>query len=257
MAAPICTLHHHIGPESSFERGLGVASTRAAFEAQVARVSRDFDVIDLETLINGKLPKKPLLITFDDAFASVHDMAREVLAPAGLPSVFFVNPGLVGVPDLSLDSAIAYAANEHGVGELCRAIDVPERENIADLVVGDMARLGAVAREAVKARIIEAFGPLDLGPRAPLLTRNELAALADYGVEVGNHTTSHVHCRALNAAEIESEIVASKAMLEEMTQKKIRSFSVPYGHDGCQTKATQFAPSYGLLIYENRHHHRR
>ena len=231
MGAPVCILHHHIGAETDFERGLDVTSSPAAYAAQIDRICRHYDVIDLDGLLSGKLPRRPLLITFDDAFRSVLHVARDVLAPRGLPSVFFVNPGLLEPGAISLDSAIAWAANTAGLAAVCREICIPARSSIGAVVVGDMARLGAGERRALKERILARFGPPDLGRRAPLLQPEDLAELRGLGVEIGNHTMSHVHCRALRPDEVETEIVAAKARLELLSGAPVRAFSVPYGHE--------------------------
>ncbi len=231
MSAPVCILHHHVGAETSFERGLAVTSTRAAYEAQINHLAKDNDVIDLDTLLSGKLPKRPLLMTFDDAFASVYDVAKEVLAPAGLPALFFVNPQLVNENGISLDSVITWVANQHGLEALCSALDLPLRAEVSDVVVGDMSQHGSVKRAEIKTRLLDAFGQPDFSDRAPLLTRAQLAELPSLGVEIGNHTATHVHCRSLSTEELNEEIVFAKAQLEDFTGAPVRSFSVPYGHE--------------------------
>ena len=231
MGVPACTLHHHVGTETAFERGLNVTSDRLAYEAQIDRICRDYDVIDLDSLLSGRLPRRPLLMTFDDAFRSVLDVAREVLAPRGLPAVFFVNPGLLEPGAISLDSAIAWAAGRVGLETVCREIGIPVRDSVGAVVVQEMAAFGARERAAIRERILAAFGPPDLGGRAPLLRPEDLATLRELGVEIANHTMSHVHCRALGADEIEEEVVAARARLEALSGAPVRAFSVPYGHE--------------------------
>jgi peptidoglycan/xylan/chitin deacetylase (PgdA/CDA1 family) len=237
MGAPVCILHHHIGTETACERGLNVTSARAAYEAQIDRLCRDYDVIDLETLLNGRLPRRPLLMTFDDAFRSVLDVAREVLAPRALPAVFFVNPGLLEPGAVSLDGTIAWAANRAGLAAVCREAGVPVRESIGAVVVEEMAVFGARERTAIKERILAAFGRPDPGERAPLLLPEDLALLRGLGVEIGNHTLTHVHCRALRDDELQDEIVTAKARLEALSGGPVRAFSVPYGHERDLTPA--------------------
>lgn len=237
MSTVVCTLHHHVGRESVFERGLNVSSDRDVFEAQVDWLQQNFDVIDLDVLLSGKLPKRPLLLTFDDAFRSVLDVAREVLAPRGLPSVYFINPGLLGEEALSLDGALAWASQKAGVEALCDAIGISGRQSLGEVILQDMAKLGASARADIKARVLEAFGPLDLADRSPLLDPAELAEMPGLGMEIGNHTMTHVHCRALSVAEIETEVVQAKAKLKELSRSPVRSFSVPYGHEKDLTPA--------------------
>jgi peptidoglycan/xylan/chitin deacetylase (PgdA/CDA1 family) len=231
MSTVVCTLHHHIGNESAFERGLNISSNREIYEAQIDWMERNFDFIDLDILLSGRLPRRPLMLTFDDAFRSVLDVARAVLAPRGIPSVYFVNPGLLGRDAISLDSTLAWAAAKAGVEALCDAIDVPRRASVAEVIQQDMATFGADARAGIKARVLTAFGPPDFADRAPPLDPADLEDLLSLGMEIGNHTMTHVHCRALDALEIEAEVVRAKARLEELSQSRVRSFSVPYGHE--------------------------
>jgi peptidoglycan/xylan/chitin deacetylase (PgdA/CDA1 family) len=115
LPSPVISLHHHIGLESDFERGLNIATGIDVFETHVARLSLDYDLIDLSTLLSGKLPRRPLLLTFDDAYKSVLDSVKAVLAPRSIPSLFFINPGLLGDTAISLDCTLAWAANRIGM----------------------------------------------------------------------------------------------------------------------------------------------
>jgi hypothetical protein len=70
----------------------------------------------------------------------------------------------------------------------------------------------------------------DLAERAGLyLSSRQLRELATFNFEIGNHTYSHANCRSLPAGEFAGEIDRNKAVLEEMSGRKVRSFSVPYG----------------------------
>lgn len=233
----VSVLHHHIGIEGPAERGLGVTTGRAAYEAQIDRLVRDYDPIGLDTLLSGVLPRRPLLLTFDDAFASVAEVAREVLAPRRLPAVFFVNPGLLADPEggaaapLPLDSAIAWAAASAGMAALLQHLGLPPRRGPGEVIARDMSRCGAAERARIRDGLVAAFGAPPAGARARPLRMDELAALPSLGVEIGNHTMTHTHGRALSAAGIEAEVVAAQARLEGITGRPVRSFSLPYGDE--------------------------
>ena len=231
MPPVTCVLHHHIGAEGPFEQGLGIASTPQAYAAQIEWMAARYDIISLDQLLSGDLPRRPLLLTFDDAFRSVVDVVRDVLAPRGLPCVYFVNPGLLEPEAISLDSTLAWAANTVGLERLCAALDLPVRDSVGQLVVQDMAAHGATRRAEIRDKVLADFGPPDLAARAPLMVPEDLAELVSLGAEIGNHTLSHVHCRSLSSSEIETEIVASKARLETLCGHPVRAFSVPYGHE--------------------------
>lgn len=227
---PVITLHHHIGQEGPFERGLGIATSQNAFDRQIDRLAKDYDVIDLDILLSGRLPRRPLLLTFDDTYRSVLDAGKRVLAQRGLPGLVFLNPGILGSEALSLDQTLAWATGKAGLSEVCRMLDLPAAESMGVLVVGAMSRFGADTRAAIKDRLIAAFGPPDLTQRLPLLTKEDVLEFAELGFEIGNHTMTHVHCRALSADERVHEISKAKQRLEDISGRPVRAFSVPYGN---------------------------
>ena len=62
------------------------------------------------------------------------------------------------------------------------------------------------------------------------LTASQLAQLASIpGIEIGAHAVRHRRLDELDQRELVEEVTASKALLEEVTGKAIRSFSYPHG----------------------------
>jgi peptidoglycan/xylan/chitin deacetylase (PgdA/CDA1 family) len=62
------------------------------------------------------------------------------------------------------------------------------------------------------------------------LSPPQLAALAGLaGVEVGAHAVRHRRLDELDVAEVADELRVSKAQLEDLTQRSIRSFAYPHG----------------------------
>ena len=226
-----CVLHHHIGEESAFEKGLDLTSTRESFERHLHWLAKRYEFVSLDQVLTGDLPRSPLLLTFDDAWHSVLQIAREVLQPRRIPSVYFINPGLLEDGSISLDSALAYAVNTYGLGRVCAALELPQRDSVHSLIVGDMAKLGSRERRKVVVKLLDEFGPLDLTRRAPLLSKEDLKELVSLSVEIGNHTMTHVHCRSLSDYELAEEIGGSKALLEDLSKSRVRSLSIPYGNE--------------------------
>jgi len=66
-------------------------------------------------------------------------------------------------------------------------------------------------------------------PRRALLSREQLRLLADEGVTIGSHTRTHVRLPEISPEEAETEIVASKAELEDMLGREVAHFAYPYG----------------------------
>lgn len=68
-------------------------------------------------------------------------------------------------------------------------------------------------------------------PEEPLMTLEEIVDLAGSGVELGSHSHSHRDLTGLPLAEVESDVRASKSVLEGALGIEITSFSYPYGKE--------------------------
>ena len=61
------------------------------FETQVKFIAENFNVIDVDSLLNSEIPEQAALITFDDGFKSYFTDAVPILTQNDLPSVNFLN----------------------------------------------------------------------------------------------------------------------------------------------------------------------
>ncbi|MDQ3187372.1 MAG: polysaccharide deacetylase family protein [Pseudomonadota bacterium] len=96
MRVPILTYH-------SIDSSGSVLSVRPAdFRAHLASLAANgFSAIRFDQLVDAfegraALPPKPVVLTFDDAFANFHEHAAPALRAAGFPATVFVVAGLVG-----------------------------------------------------------------------------------------------------------------------------------------------------------------
>jgi hypothetical protein len=225
-------LYHHLADEpSELTDELAVSTSPALFEAHVRRLARDYDVVDLDTVLSGRLPKRALLITFDDGYRSVLEIAAPILARLGLPSVFFVSAAFLNPGSLPLDNLLCLLARRIGVDSVGRAINCPAA-SLNDLF-GVVAGLQYARRTALTGELAERF-QIDCArlreESGLFLDRSELPRLADLGCEVGNHTRSHLFCRAITDEAAGSiELVEHKQQLEQWSGAPVRAFSYPYG----------------------------
>src|SRR5215471_12598960 len=108
-----CVTFHHISDkESCFTKRLGITITRQNFEAALKFIVRHYTPVSLQDVVtdcDGRgLPSRPLLATFDDAYASVYEFAAPLCATFGVPAVFFVNGVCLDNRQLALDNLACY-----------------------------------------------------------------------------------------------------------------------------------------------------
>jgi peptidoglycan/xylan/chitin deacetylase (PgdA/CDA1 family) len=64
---------------------------------------------------------------------------------------------------------------------------------------------------------------------SPLVTAEQISALASAGLEIGSHGFAHAPVSETAGASLERELVHSKEVLEGLTGGQVRSYAYPYG----------------------------
>ena len=70
----------------------------------------------------GRCQPRPVLVTFDDAYASVSEFAAPLCSKFGVPAVFFVNGACLDNRQLALENLVCYVANVFGLDTVNAAI---------------------------------------------------------------------------------------------------------------------------------------
>lgn len=241
-ALRIVLFHHISDAESSFTRGLGVTASRKQFEAALTFIAKHYTPVSLQDVIahsdGGKLPPRPVLMTFDDAYASVREVAAPLCSKFGVPAVFFVNGRCLDNQHLALENLVCHVANVCGIDVVNAAIQ--SVDGTGDLAVPSLAqvfsrflpRTSLSGREAFRQALIglASINEGELAVDAGLyLTSQQLRELSKFSFELGNHTYTHANCRTLSAEDFAEEIDRNKTVLESISGANVRSFSVPYG----------------------------
>ena len=216
--------------------------TPEKFEAALRFLTTYFTPVRLEdvlTNVDGRgLPTRAVLVTFDDAYASVLEVAAPLCREYGVPAVFFVNAAFLNNQRLAPDNLVCYVANVQGMETINAAVRTIGRTEFSDLlslseVFSNFFPSITLAEREVfleALRQLAGISERHLAEESALyLTIQQLRALASFDFEIGNHTYSHVHCRHLSPEEFGQEIDRNKTELEALSGTKVRSFSQPYG----------------------------
>jgi peptidoglycan/xylan/chitin deacetylase (PgdA/CDA1 family) len=238
-----CVLFHDVSDtESVFTRGLGGTLSRHNFESALRFLAKYYTPVSLQDVLtdfNGEPPPpRPVLVTFDDAYASVCEFGAPLCSQFGVAPVFFVNASCLDNRELALDNLICYAVNILGLDTINAAIrEVKNTEHIearsmADVFGHFLPGITRSARKVFRDALVQLTGvsERDLAAEASLyLSSRQLRDLASFNCEIGNHTYTHVNCRSLMIDEFAEEIDKNRAVLESTSGTRVRSFSVPYG----------------------------
>jgi peptidoglycan/xylan/chitin deacetylase (PgdA/CDA1 family) len=86
------------------------------------------------------------------------------------------------------------------------------------------------------------------GPLGRLLDRDGVRSLVEAGMDVGSHAMTHRDLRGLSDAELEEELVVSRAEIERVTGRPCRTFAHPFGLSDARTEAAAAGAGYDLAL---------
>jgi len=235
------------------------APTRTAvapenFSQQLEYLGRNDLVISLERLVaglrTGNLPRKAVVITFDDGYADNLKAGLPLLEEYECPATVFVSSQFVGdKKGFWWDRLRQFGA---GIGG-CPADMEPSaglKRSIFSVITRSVGERMPVEKDEVQRRLQESVVPLPRLEREELfreiearfgidcccaeddqpLSSEELSRMAESGlIEIGSHTRSHTALTALSEKEQVAEIYGSKSDLEAIIGAPVKSFSYPFG----------------------------
>jgi peptidoglycan/xylan/chitin deacetylase (PgdA/CDA1 family) len=259
-------LYHRVARLRSDPWGLAVTPGRFDEHLQTLReYATPMQLGELnEALRNGKLPKRSVVVTFDDGYLDNLRNAKPLLERHGVPATVFVASGFIGrrrefwwdeLDRLVLQPGVLPERVQLNVDgktyhwELGETADYTEEEFRSHR--GWKAwNEGKTPRHQLYTSLYDLLRPLSAGDRrkklgevrewrvdAPgrrpwhrPLSAGEIGALRQGGlVEVGAHTVNHPLLSDLPPRRQRREIEESKVSLEQILGHPVRSFSYPYG----------------------------
>jgi peptidoglycan/xylan/chitin deacetylase (PgdA/CDA1 family) len=212
-------------------------------------IKRWFDPIGIDQLCaftrgRGRLPRNPLMVTFDDGYRDNHDVALPILVKHGVRAVFFLATDYIERRKLYWWDRVSLLIGRSPRPRI--VMEYPEPLSIP--LVGPDARRAAVRRAQ---RIIKDRRGLDL-PRfldeleraagvtlsadeerrlveATVMTWDHAAALRRAGMDVQSHTHTHRVLQTLDGRELQRELRTSRTALEDALGEPIVGVSYPVG----------------------------
>jgi peptidoglycan/xylan/chitin deacetylase (PgdA/CDA1 family) len=230
-------LYHHISDEpDALTNEVGVSIAPDIFEKQIRYFAANFDFIAPADLLSGLLPRRPLLITFDDSYRSVLEVAAPILKAVNAPSLFFLNPAIIESDCLPLPNILSFATEVVGLDAILSAFHARDTaiDNFADLYRVLLPALGPTEIDRAKQRLFARIGMDEAELRRSstlFLSADDLPRFADFGIVVGNHSMSHHFFRSLSPDELDREIVGGRLALQRLSGQPVPYFSVPYGDE--------------------------
>jgi peptidoglycan/xylan/chitin deacetylase (PgdA/CDA1 family) len=232
----------------SFYQQRGMVVSRRAFEAQMRSLARWLEPISLDELgaaarDERSLPERAAVVTFDDGYRDLLDVALPVLERAGIPAIAFSRvPGAGGLPSWApLD--LLY----HGLAiARARGATVP-----VDLDDGMREALLCAPHSQQIERVLDVvrgygIDIVTLGCDAHYLDQAALREVQAAGVALGAHGMEHVRWTLLSDSHLERELAASVSWLRSINTRQ--PLALAYPDACCDWRVARAAERAGFLL---------
>lgn len=242
----VLTYHRIVERDDDPETTPGIASATAErFETHAKFFARHCDPVGLEDVLRAakgelRLPRRAVLVTFDDAYRDFADLAWPILRRHGVPAALFVPTAYVG-----------YTGPVFWWDRLYRCLLESTQDSLEAPFVGTLALRNHVEKTAAFSRIrnrmkrlehedamllvdslCEALGRPTAHFESSVLCWDSLRALASEGVSVASHTHTHPLLNRVSRHRVQEEIQLSKRALERELGIVVPALSYPSGaHD--------------------------
>ena len=209
--------YHGLRPDDLPDEALAFPNWHLAasrFDAHCRVLASHCDLLSLDdwrAIRAGRVPRprRPVLVTFDDAYRSVWTIGAPILRRHGVPAaVFACSEPSYGRTRLWFDEA----ARTLGAA----GVETSKHDSYAALV----ARVAAC-------------GPIpDDDPEAVMAPSELRAFAAQAGIEIGSHTRRHAILARATPDEQRMELAESQRTLSEWTGRPVRALAYPNGRPG-------------------------
>ncbi len=221
-----------------------VSASVDEFDWQVAYIKRHYHPMTFADIAgrlqaNAALPKKPVVLTFDDGFADNYVNAFPILRQHGVPATFFVSTGYIGERGTFWFNQIARLINANPGREFVIPIGefaIPaDGETRSDFTLELLDRIKLEPND-VRLAIIESM-QRQLGRDEPgdalaaPMTWEQVVEMSDGGMEIGSHTVTHPILTQISPEQLIREISDSKREIEAKTGRRVHCISYPEGLD--------------------------
>lgn len=218
----------------------GIIHARKIFAGQMELVAREFHPVSVDQVAGfargeTELPKRAVVITFDDGYVDNYEHAMPVLDRVGIPAAFYVTVDCVENRRLPWPSRLRFSFRTTQKqtwtdqdGKTWHLANEKERDTAYLAICDRVARLAGSAQEQLVGHI-----ELDLDAKLPedsgqlMMTWDQIRGLIRHGHIVGSHTMTHPNLAYLSIEEARRELVESKQRMESHLNAKVDHFSYP------------------------------
>lgn len=243
----------------------GRSTSSEAFEAQLSYLAKHYSLIKLSTLYeslkNGKSLERAAVITIDDGFRDVYEIAFPILRKYSAPATFFVITDFLDQKIWLWTDKLRYVTSQLPPGPATVKINGRQltfeldgkssRMEAATAINSVLKTLPSETRDAVIDEVattlnvvIPGLPPSEYGP----VSWDQLIEMDQGGVEIGSHTVTHPILPNVDDEQMRWELSASRERLESVLKRPVPLFCYPNGSYDERTRSAVAAAGYECAV---------
>jgi peptidoglycan/xylan/chitin deacetylase (PgdA/CDA1 family) len=259
----------------------GLIVSRQVFDKQISFLAKDYNLLSLENLMellqnNKPIPKRAVVITFDDGWRDNYLYAYPILKKHKVPATIFLATDFIGAAKIFwfLQLELLLAEGNLYPEKLAHILEKVKEENKASLSAQDLSLLDIDSIKGDPDKFIERMKQLDFEiiqkiidgmiaegglssekwrKKRWVLNWDEVIDMNRNNIDFGSHGCSHQILTSLSLDEVERELVQSRKVIEERIGKKICLFSYPNGDYNSKIKKLVQKSGYNCAVTTRRY----
>jgi peptidoglycan/xylan/chitin deacetylase (PgdA/CDA1 family) len=259
--AKILLYHSVNNNKNEFIQGLNLTISSTTFKKHLRYLQRHYQIMPLKNLVhclNEKyVPKRAIVITFDDGFADNYRYAYPLLKRDNIPATIFLCTDCIGKKGSIWIQDLNYLINTCGATEVFNKIqNVNGFNKKCQILVGrnqnnDVAKnmIDAFAysvQKETRDNIIEnLYAELNLKKKQlysnnqVFLNWRQVSEMHRNGISFGNHGASHTPLSAMSIEEEKNEIENSHNIIQKNLKQNFLPFAYPFGTEKAYNAETK------------------
>jgi peptidoglycan/xylan/chitin deacetylase (PgdA/CDA1 family) len=249
--AKILLFHSINDNDSPFIKGTNASVSRDTFENYLKYISKNYQIISLQSLVHSlhqrRIPRRSVVLTFDDGFADNFHIAYPFLKRYRIPATIFLSTDCIQNKKPIWIQELYYLINKVGVQPIINTLytlsqnveippyiaRIPLNKNSQKNIEEYMAY--AITKNARDQILLTLYRHFNIqrkkvfSKRKLYLTWAQIQQMNKDAIVFGNHAASHTPLSTMSSVEQEDEIVRSKKLLEKHLDINFVPFSYPYG----------------------------
>lgn len=244
----VCILRYHaiVSRKDNFYASPFIALAPELFEEQVSYISKNYRVINLDTVadcLNSGEPFPPrcVVFTFDDGYKD-NFYAYKILKKYNATGTFYIAADCIDHKSTLWLFEVIYRIKQTGESsirlttdshELSCPLNDSELRNTAIKKVTDLIKSNDLTtRENLRNQLRSQTGDVtDFEEKSSqvMLTWEQVREMSENKMTIAGHTMTHINLPNAQPSEAEAEIVNCKNVIEDAIQKPVHHFSYPNG----------------------------